>query len=359
MQVYRLSPDRTREDFAIADRQLDSTEGMPKYCVNANIDFDIQNVRPGFATWEASLTGELEVVAGAPMSAAPTAFILIALDRWSQLQSVAQAQGGVVIPSTIRWGRTLFHRRARFGMTWMIAGACLTDLLQQGGVWQPLTGMDVNTWAGTMASAWSQRGVANLVYSPSSDAIVDLCGGVPSDIADLSSPNTAASGSGSPFSCNNIPQKNSWLGYSNRLVASQSRDYSVHKLATGYTPGTSSGASTNASSDATNLGTQITQPYTDVTQDKSIPTQYVRMIGKALRVQYRPSIPTLVAVGGQAVEEVDRIVDGPRLVGCIFGCPVYSVRWNILYKPKSSTLFDLKSSAEQNPMMCCAPTTSP
>jgi hypothetical protein len=359
-QTYRLSPDRTREDFVIIDAQLDCVdESPPPNALIADLDFDLQSQGPGFAQSNITLSGEIEVPSGCLPSAAARAFVLVALDRWTKIsQSFNDTSPALVIPTALHVGRKMFSRKSRFFMSWTVTG-CLNDLLNQGGIWEPVDGYTTSDWQNSIinSGAWGVRGTAALVYNADNDAIIDLGNSSNETVDDqTSTQSTVGQGTGSIFSLDDIDPTVSWLHYSNHLRVYRDRKVTQHKPAASYTP--SNPDSTNNVTNPNANMPQITASNNDVYQDQSTPTDMVLMQGKALRIQFPPAVPNLLTVGGQQVEEIKRVVDGPRPIGCIFGTTVYAARWAILYRVVNGYIYSTRSNtAETNPSLCCE--TSP
>ena len=358
-QEYQLSTDRTRENFAIVDRQLDNPgEAPPPNVLKADLMFDIANAAPGFSAWTATLAGSIEVPAGTDPGAAAAAFVTIAIDRWNNLNSIVQVGSGqLAVPFAMSFGRKMFSRVSNFSMQWTVV-SCLSDILAQGGVWKPVTGSDVPSWAASMQTAWGARGQAGLYYNADNDAIVDLLDppGISNYAAWVNQNLFMPSGSAAFNVVNNLNEDQSWLAYLNGIRIHRTRKASLHKPAVAYTPSNSAGS--NLSQPSTQLP-PVQAPLVDVMQDSSTPTETCLMQGKALRVGFTPALPDLVAVGGVPVEETRRVVDGPYPIACLFGVSVYSLAWSIEYRPTGGYFGSTSSLAEVNPTLCCETNPAP
>lgn len=353
---HAISESKNRLEFVIIDQEL-TAEAFPPGIVDGDIDYEIGNVPPGFSRFTAQISGTLTVAKGYPYALAAQKFFLILSDR---LQKLRTAVGGAlneaaVIPTRIRFGRGMFSRSSRFLVEFTIVG-CLEDLLNDGGVWEPLgsnAGGDYPAWAASMAQVWHPRGIAKLFHSPGSDTIISLCDGVSIPaIDDQSQTDNALTGStGLLFGCQ-VNEGNSYLAFENKVTYLKRETWSKHKLAQAFevappTP-TDAFASTGAS-----IGNYGTGPAarSDIIQTTGSSEEMFLMQGKSLRLKYEPAIPTLETVGGVTVREYKRIVEVVP-AGNFFGCKLYRARWAILYMITTPVAGGQKLVPAKNKLVC-------
>lgn len=340
---FRLSDDRTAMDFTFVDRQLDA-EAPPPGAVKCELDYDIENVGIGFAQFIATLSGVITVPQGTPTAVAAQAFISIMADKIAKLKKA----GEQVIPLRLRMGRSLGTRRSQFSAAWKVTG-CI-DLFTQGGIWEDITASNWQNWAKSMEVAWSNRGNSNLYFNESSDAIIDV--GYSGNLPQLGTGGGVnlpqPPKNGHIFEIN-VNEKNSWLEYKNTLKAQRSYRLIEHEPAVEST--TSSGAA--------GPGVRFPPVVASVgatVQTQGPPQDYILMHGKGLRIagkdkKFMPEVPKLLTIGGKRVVEVKVVTDGPTLVACFFGSPVYSLRWAILYRVVDGYIGDIPE--RKNPVLCC------
>ena len=373
-RVFELIESKNRLNFTIIDRQLDGAV-LPENCLNADLEFEVENAPPGFARYVATLSGTIETPPGTPPAVAGQAFINVMLDRWRQLNNMF-GEDTTIFPRRVRMGFPLFGRVSRFSWAWEITStSCLGDLLTAGGIWAPLDISDADdeyiAWAESMAGVWGNTGAApNLVYNAAEDAIVDLCAGfTPPVLGEGQEPSPGEEGDGETDFEFEISEAASWLAYENSLRTTQKQNSVEHKPAVPYNP-TGSSASFSAGGDdsyadevdeASNDPTEevgIVMPMPVPEEDPSTwqyqgaPTQRVVMIGKCMRIGYQPAIPKLLTVGGQSVVEEKVVVDGPKSIACFMGLTVYTARWRITYRVDGGGYVGTNDD-QPNPSLCC------
>lgn len=340
---FTLSQDRMRLDFTISDVQLQA-EAPPAGALRAELDYEVENIAPGFARYGATLSGYIETPVGTPTIVAAEAFVKIMLDKIAKLKKL----GDSVVPLRIRLGRTLGTRRSFFSFTCAVNG-CMKDIITDGGIWEPLTHENYQEWAQSMSVAWSNRGNSNLFYSPSDDAIIDLgwTGGLPTIGQGGGVELPPASKASHVFKVD-VNESSSWMAYENTLEARRSYRTVVHNLAA--TTGRVTGG--GPSGPGVRLTGVVAQPANGaVLQEQGPPEDYILMHGKGMRIKYKPEIPKLLTIGGKRVEEVKVRTDGPKAVGCVFGVTIYTARWAILYRVVDGYLGDIPT--KKNLANCC------
>lgn len=351
-----LSESKNRLEFQVVDEEL-AGEAFPAGIVAAEVDFELGNIPPGFSRFSASLTGQLTVAKGFPYALAAQKFFLILADR---LQKLRTAVGGAlneaaVIPTRIRWGRGLFTRTSRFAVEFTLVG-CLTDILNDGGVWEPLgpnAGGDWPAWAASMAQVWHPRGSAKLFHAPGSDAIISICDGLAIPPIDDQSQSDNVNGAppGILLNCG-VTENSSYLAFENKVAYYKGEQWRKHKLAqafeTANPPPTDPFASVGVS-----VGNYGTGPSAraDVIETTGSSEERILMQGKSLRLGFEPAIPTLEAVGGVQVREYQRVTELVP-VGNFFGCKLYRARWAILYMLTTPLPPGTKLESAKNKLVC-------
>ena len=314
-------------EFVVVDEELPG-EAPPEHMIQADIDYDLESVPPGFERYEATLSGTLTVAPGKAPSRAASAFWLIAFDKLRKLQQAARPKG-VVIPTRLKFGHKLFTRSSRFSISFSVVH-CLEDILRSGGIWAPVEGSNYQKWRASMNEVFSSRGVAGLRQTPTDDMIVDLCGNFTYGTAgrDISLTRPDSWEPSGLLRMDGITSENSWFGFENTLKIQRDESVSLSKVVRNYTPYGSAPETDGVAFDAV---TGYTESAVAVEYGSS-PEDTILMYGKALRLKFQPSVPRLEKIGNVTVTQIKQLVDGPRPIACFFGVPVYLVRWAILYK---------------------------
>lgn len=332
-QEYPESPDKTRMDFQIVDVQL-AGDALPQFISRGEGNFLIASEGAGFSKGAASLDVILTVAPGVPPNFAYLQFFLIA----NQKQVDMQEAGSTIIPIGISISRGLFERSrtSRYSMQWRVTN-CITEFLGEA-FWKPLEDSgDWEAWQQSISYMWHQRGIAKVESNPQNDDRINLCTGV-SEItlaSPINEPEKDNSAEEELFQCANIDPKKSWLDYdvivriqkaSEKTYHRQAVDGSVTKPDLGDTIYGTEGIKLGESFDGTGKE--------DITEETGLPTQYVLVMAKGLRVQYFPVLPELKEIDGQDVELVEEDIE----TGVAFniGCPVYRMRGWRKYRVKGS-----------------------
>lgn len=326
----QLTPARNRLNFTIVDQELADLP-YPNGIIEADADYDFENVGRSFESWVATLSAEMTVAPGLPRTLAATKFFLMLADKMASLRATAAASDGAAIPMKLRIGAKVFGRTSRFQAVIQVV-ACLKEILRSSGLWKPVPGTSYQQWAASMVSAgvWNPRGRGGWRHTTTQDAIVDVCTQVNlptmgNDQGACLQPHVDYQ---NPDLC---PPGEPYLHYENELHGEQSQNVVVHKISQLF-----GGAVPPATASAIAIafpGFSGSSPRDHVAQYESAPDNYVIMIGRALRLSKSPDVPKLLKVGGVEVEEVARRV-APKAVASYFGCPLLGVRWAILYRVK-------------------------
>jgi hypothetical protein len=316
--VHSVNKAKNRVDFSITDTELTS-DAYPAGIVEADINYDLSSQGGGLSSWMATLSGELTVAPGYPKSLAAIKYLGILQFLVTKVKALAissDQKQPAVVPMALRFSYKLFSRTSRFVAGYFFASDA-TTLLQKSGMWEPIPGTDYQQWAQSMnvAGVWGNHGTSGLKASPSDDSLVTVCIGITtSTITELTA--HPYDGSQSPDLSSTLTeiQTTGYASYLSRVVPLMRRDFVIHKYAQQYTPGDAS--------------------YVDhVTQDRSAPDQYVRMVGHAVRLNAAPEMPKLMTVGGKQVELLHQggWQDDTPVVESL-GHRVYRAHWDNIYR---------------------------
>lgn len=334
----KINDAKDRIDFVIVDTEF-ASEAFPQGIAEADLDYDFASRPPGFAAWTASLSGTITVAKGHPTWLAAQKFFLILFDKVGHIQNVVklQGKGGTVIPQRLQFGYKLFSLSSRFSVQFLVT-SCLNELLSSGGIWKPLN-TNWTQWSASMPlNVANNRGAAGLELNGFADVIIDLC--TPQQSVTIGDDSVVANQFNTPpkqtISCAGITQKNSYILFENKVTAVEEQNAVVHKLAQAIQTSVASptaGAVGQILFGAPNVsGTDHTLQY------QGMPDTYILMTGRALRLKFTPEVPVLTTVGGLPVEELGRNVEASEVTD-FFGCPLYGLRWAVLYRVKGHLSF--------------------
>ena len=367
-QQRRMTPDHTGVSFSVVDTELRGL-AYPPGIVGGEIDYDIENTGPGFAEYRCTLRGELTVSQEyAPADAAARFFLILThhvqKSRQVVVNEVAEGCGGnrqvapkyrpLALPQRMSWGTSLFEKRrtSRFSMSWTVSGKNVTDIFGGMGMYEnladPQAGHNYEVWAASMANIWRLGGVLKGTWD-GNDVIVGLCDAQdPGVIGGLKWPERDESDKKlKKFGCGDVDELNSWLAFENKFY------YREDAFETTHTPTQQFSADDRktGNNDATGFGlfggafntTDLSRSHyrwnqADVVQRHGRPGQEIAMIGKAIRLCLKPTIPELFKVNNRIVVPAGNPsvkVQPPTEIGSIFGCPIWLVRWAKVYRIES------------------------
>lgn len=325
----RFNYARNRIDFTIVDQELTDLP-YPNGMVEADGEYDFENIGRSFENWVATLTVDLTVAPSLPRSLAAVKFFLILADKMAKLTATAQAADGAAIPMKLRLGVRLFGRQSRFQAMIQVV-ACLKEIVSSSGLWTPVAGTSYQQWSTSMnaAGVFRPRGVGQWRHTTSQDAIIDLCtpAQLPAMGNDTGNCLIPTADYQNPDLC---PAGDPYLHWENELYAEQSQNVVIHRLSQLFGgPGTVSASVGVATFFPTVSSASAVIDH--VAQYESAPDNYIVMVGRGLRLNKAPDVPQLLSVGGVPVVEVARKVV-PKAVANYFGCTLIGVRWAILYR---------------------------
>lgn len=327
----KLLANRSRLEFTIVDQELVDLP-YPAGIVEADADYDFENIGRTFEGWVATLTCDFRVARGYPRTLAAQKFFLILAEKTAKLRAAASADGGAAIPMKLRIGAQMFGRSSRFQAIIQVF-ACLKEILKSSGLWTPIAGTSYQQWRQSMdaVGAFNKRGRGNWRHTPSQDAIIDIC--TPAELPamgnDLGTCDDPHAEYLNPDLC---PPGDPYLHYENEIHAEQNQNVVVHRLSQFFDNETTVPSSVGLAMFFPTL-TASSALADHVSQYESAPDNYVVMIGRAIRLNKAPDIPKLLKIGDVEVEEVARRV-APKAIASYFGCTAIGARWAILYRVK-------------------------
>lgn len=402
-QSFTISPDGSRADFSFTDTER-AGAAPPQYMVDAKVNYRVASEDISFSKWRHTISGTIERLPNAPPALAATKFMEIAESKLKHVRRQLRGKG-VVIPDRLEFGGDLLGTSFDFSMSFRAVG-CIKDIFQASGIYEPLPDSNYELWKTSMDSAWRPGGLAQL--SSSGDAVISICsapgsnpetgtevkGKLPTITHKAREREAIKVKSAGLFDCGKITKKDSWIAWENKLQYVRKQQVSISKiaqevgvnagsipsLATGGLAGVAQNIGTiyNARSTGTGSayfsGASITQAKAAPSaaaaiartagagavlgaagqvQFQSSPDEYVLMYGKALRVKFPPSIPTLQTIGNKAVALIDEKVEPAEIIGSIAGgCPIFVARWAMLFYVPGGITNQESLKGSENPTEC-------
>lgn len=367
-----LSKDRRRLNFSW--QWIELPFAMPEGCAYADIDQDV--------SWSLDKAAYLRHFFSGRIVVAPGNELKLAVDKWkvivanrlglddAGIQKILAGkkrganQSVVIDQFTVREkivGEGAAARTVTFSTSYRTIGARLHQILQAGGLWQPILQHDHGIWRTSMKDALSIRGADKVYFgSRSQEAIIDLClASAKADHRDGAADANKKDMKGEVklFGDNArrelIPKEASWVDYRCAVVMSEYNSLAMHKPLAGSSgvrnidrPSENVG-SQNQPSNPSQAGTFST-PYAksatathpsqgtnveNVFQQVGAPEVDVFLVGKALRYAHQIPTPKLVSVAGQEVVQMGQEVS-QWAASAVAGLPMYIKTWIIHYKFK-------------------------
>lgn len=355
---YHISKDKRRLDYTFTDKQLPVP--LPKLCtaIDARQSFDSRLAKPfGFAVWIFRLDATITLAAGVSKEEALTIFTALLGSRLRELRRKKKT----VIPQTYSVEEDIFGRTSRFTATFHCISQQplkIGQWLGLSGLWSPIEGTSYQQWRTSLQSygAEGTRGFANLQYGRADDVIVDLCQPAQAQqVLSAAKPPNAhlPAGGGGPrvevkgdeeIKVDGLTPGNAWMDYNAGVRWRESQNKARHKRLPLPLGSENAGPLTFSATAQPDYRPRPAQDTTsnhaatprlphlapDVFQRTSSPTRTLSLEGYGIRVGWRVPAPSVVSVGGQPVEELDRDVV-ERVIGHIGLLPVFLTTWTIDY----------------------------
>lgn len=336
-QNYRLSPDRRRLDFAIADTEIDSENPLANGAVDMRMRHRLSSsMEKGFTEWDGEISGSIRMRPGVDQSLSWSIFVLAvrgrlkwALDHSESPPGASAASKGVILDG-LSFEEDIFGREHSFSVRYR-QWTKLETILTASGVWQPIPNASWGTWRASVETMWGPRGRLGMGYAPGQDVIVDLCGGegnVQGEI--VSAPTNANPPAEQPLGFPCPPKERSWLEYEGHVIVRHTRNVLYHHL---LKPG--------AAIDLENRGllpgddVQKGLPPLDAQAfNMQVPVALgatIWLYGRAKRIGFDIPRPEIKQVPGTSFE-VRHGVGGSfssRQIGRYGSCKVFEAKWRL------------------------------
>lgn len=319
-QTYPISADKTRLDWSIVDREIESPNAYPPGVTHIEVTNRFINRIPTSRT-QNEITATIELAADQPRTKAIVIFAAL-VDEIRQPLIDNNIQ---FINESLSGEESKFSNRFSFSFRWRTFLA-LEAFLNSNVMFQNLD-YDWLTWSGSMATIQSSRGLAGAVLEASSDNITNLCNPEDVRVTTGAVPEVPPPADVSTF-CNPLPSPgDSWLEFRGYL-----KDRLEYKTKPHKSLGAPSATRTNFSpGDPNGTLTQINTGGYVRNYAQSPQTQYWQWSGYAVRVGYPIPKPDQTKIGGKDVIPVGEQNFICHKIGEMFCQPVYAAAWNMLF----------------------------
>jgi hypothetical protein len=234
-------------------------------------------------------------------------------------------------------------------------GKIVSDAVTKSGLWKPLNDAGYPAYATSMARVWSARGSAGIGSFPNDDLIVDACLAT-GQLNTMSAtgvdtlPVRLVAGT-EPIASPGYDGVSTFLLWENKVIFDDDGGIVRLKplpqgttLPVALTTGDpladpSSGSSGNTYSSyfqqvgatIANLATTTNNAQPDILQQRVSATLRIRLVGRATRVVFPISPPTLVSVGGVPAIPAGGTFEQAQTAN-LGGLPVYQATWELRYE---------------------------
>lgn len=332
-QDYNLSPCRSRLDFSIIDKEIESPNAFPHGVVSISAPLRIRIPYPqgGEVVGRHSVNVRVELEATTERTRAWEIFVAIFNAR---IAAYVAGNDTPVVVTDLAISEDWFTHEYSFAVEFTVTKN-FKNLLIESGLFKAFP-VDWVTWSASMASVQRSRGIAQFKYSAAvqDDPLMSLCDSDEDRVETVTLEATEYFRSIGTFAilCNDQPPppEKSWLKYDSQTIEATSYN---RKLIQTY--GKDSKAidefdpsSTASGGEMTTVTDDSTNPPTQSVAD-GVAGQYWIWKGHAQRIGY--PIPKFgkTRVGETDVEVIGEPRVMRRLVGYLFCQPIYEVVWCI------------------------------
>lgn len=335
-QSRHLSLDKSRLDFSVTDREIDSPNAYPAGVVAINcrhragwrLDSGLPRNR---------ITCEIEMAADRPQEHALLIFAAIYNQRLAVAKAATAAATstsggttsatGAVIIDEFEIEEEIFSNRSSFSLAYRIP-ASLKEFIFKAGIWVDLP-TNWPAWDLSMVKVHSQRGWAELGVLATDDSIVDLCqvgqqGYQPRQNQIVKQAKSPLA----PLKNERPDPKNSWIAYGHSTTVIRDDLTTRQRIlqptiadTTQYQP-----------NDFAGLVYPAKTGKDDIIQEGGQNSYYVMVTGHATRAGWEIPRPRYEKFGTSdaPATEVDGVFS-MRLAGNAFGLPIYQAVWRLMY----------------------------
>lgn len=325
-QTWNTTADKSRLNFSIVDRQINSKNPYPQFCTEISATHNVAMSRAGKGGFNASvntLSADIELIPGKSGAVAWLIFLQLIQSRIFTARGSKQ----VVLLQNLNISEDIFGRASRFSVSYRMLH-CLKDFVERTGIWKPL-GTNWERWATSVSPMFGKRGNAGLQAFANQDALISLCLS-DLDVAIDSPLRTEQQVADKLPSLENLtpPPKRSWLEYKNIVQIFEDRPVITQSVIQEGAP---------EPKKQTALGTEdfsIVEASSSVIapifQAAGAPLYFARMIGHAARAGHKIPQPRLDKVGDAKTKQITSNFT-PGALSNMFGVPVFGAAWEIIY----------------------------
>lgn len=334
-----LSKDKRRLDFTITDRQLLAAypDGITDMDIDQSVDSDMKRA---FCNWSINIEGTVTTAVGVDKSKALAAFLQVVQSRVRK----GASRSTKIYPTRFRVSEKVMGITTSFAMSLIgINLQGMFEVFSATNMWKKIDGTDFGRWGNSLANyANNPRGQANLMHSPSNDAIIDLCSSGSSTLTAGQSRTIRASGVPGRITgvtCPPPDPQDSWLRgelrirYKEKAMISTYKPLPLEPISNSSTLRTFS-PSNRAGKDVIGPGIEpapgMQSAPKDEVQRPLAPSRSLLLEGFGIRLGKRVPVPSLVHYQGLELTEVDRDI-AERTLGEIGGIPIFATIYRLEY----------------------------
>ena len=317
------SEDKSRLDFEITDEEL-GHDPYPPGIIEADVQYQIEQKQFKTQLLHVRFHGTMEAAADQPTNWAAYRLLLVLLDRLQYLDAMTGST--VFVPQRFSFTHHLFTKKTELHAELQSTG-CLYDVLSNTGMWAAIADSDYVLWKPSVDALWDNRGLAGLSSRLADGVVVDLVDNPTNSAtiaADGSSPSFSPTPAVFPSLLPTVTSSNNWLDYQAKLTVRRREQVHLHYPAQAVTY-----SSTPPESDP-GVGQPYSVTHTPEREVHGEPVQQIVFEGTAERLQYAPTVPILISVGGQALYESER-TETREQIAVLCGIPAFQVKWKIAY----------------------------
>lgn len=339
-QSFSMSPDKKFLYFTFTDTEIPSDNPFFPGVIRPQLTYEVTSTEQGFALWQASLSGSIEVAFGHPRWIAFAAFAIIANNKQAASKFATPPPGadsasksGIQIPTHFSFQEDVFGRSTSFNLTWNLI-CSWKDVLKASGLWAVAKETSWDAWRSSMAEQFSNTGVTKAVHntSTSEDYLNDSCNSPTPITVGALNDRSPSDPQQTLFSMSCPKPENSWMLFQPQVDEVHDPNTVVHKQLLKPEQYDPEAINPNTSK-YTNSGGDTTSP---IIQRRNQSIYYVVFSGYAMRACYPIPKFTLKEYGGVKAT----LISGKgstqydtfrqRIIGQSTG-PIHAAAWRQVY----------------------------
>lgn len=363
-QEYTLDESKCRLDFSITDEELPPNP-LPEGVIDCQASHTVSTSGASLVKWRGTLRAQYEMRKDLPRTDAVKHFLALCKQRLALTKQFATGDQNsqLVIPTGLTFTEPeIYGRNAALLELGYTYATSIGNCIKASALWTPVNGT-FSQWRQSMGNVMNERGLAQLKFSPSEDAIIDLCQSTtPASPGqnDANQPDATA-GLLAGLGLTPPPPDKSWLHYECKLSILTDDRVVEHKPLTTTQPQVSTDG--QAEEPLNTAGTFLTiedpgsgipsPPSKSVAKSKTgggkvgynatTPNKQQRagnpsfvcyLIGKAMRAGFEIPVPTLTDVGGIVPTPANRSKHGEGFSQWQYGyvgVPIIVATWRLRF----------------------------